>query len=114
MTASQRMPNAHDVIIEHRKITRYLLNLEHEDGGPKARFFLAHGFTRCGWRRLSSALRQHALFGVLSVEPVIYGVKYEIIGPFPMPDGVIRELRSVWMIDVGASSPRLITAYPAD
>jgi hypothetical protein len=29
-------------VIEDAKLTHYLLDLTHEDGGPKARFFLMH------------------------------------------------------------------------
>lgn len=112
MTVSQKMPNANDVLIEHQKITGYLLNLEHEDGGPKARFYMAHGFTRRGWRRLANALRRHALLDVTETESVSYGVTYVIVGPFPMLDGKTANLQSIWMINHGSSVPRLITAYP--
>jgi len=32
-----------DCIIEDAKVRDYLLNLDHEDGGPKAKFFIAGG-----------------------------------------------------------------------
>lgn len=55
MTASQKMPNATDVLIEHQKITRYLLNLEHKDDGPKTDSTwrtASPGAAGGGWRTL--------------------------------------------------------------
>ncbi len=113
--AKMKIPNVANAIVETKKITRYLLNLEHDDGESKARFFLGHGFTRRGWRRLAGALRQHArLHEVVEFETVIYGVKYTVIGPMQLPDGTVRDVLSCWIIDNGSDAPRLVTAYPND
>ena len=41
-----KLPNAENAYVEERKITAYLLDPEHEEGGSKARFFLAFGSGR--------------------------------------------------------------------
>ncbi len=41
----RQLSNADRAIVEERRIRDYLLNREHADGGPKARFFIARGFT---------------------------------------------------------------------
>lgn len=109
-----KLPNAEQALVEPRKLTRYLLNLDHVDGHSKAVFFLGHGFTRRGWRALAAALRKHALHDVATVETVIYGVKYTIIAPMDLPDGTTRRVLSVWIVDVGSDRPRVVSAYPND
>jgi hypothetical protein len=42
--------------VEEHRIRGYLLNLNHADGGPKARFFLARGFTVDAWDVLQASL----------------------------------------------------------
>ena len=40
------MSPASEVIIEESKLRDYLLSIDHPVGGPKARFFLDHEFSR--------------------------------------------------------------------
>jgi len=44
-----KLPYAEKSGIERIKIVDYLLNHEHPEGWPKARFFEAFGFTAKGW-----------------------------------------------------------------
>ena len=39
-----KIPNANAAFVPPEKLTGYLLALAHPVGGPKARFFRAHGF----------------------------------------------------------------------
>ena len=49
----KRLPNGELAWVEEKKIHLYLLNLEHEQGGAKAKFFLKCGFTVEQWEELS-------------------------------------------------------------
>ena len=42
--------------MEEKKVTEYLLNLQHREGGPKARFFIARGFAPAEWTVLQRSL----------------------------------------------------------
>ncbi len=53
---ARRLPKADRAIVGQRRIGEYLLNLEHPAGGPKARFFIAHGFASGAWDLLQAAL----------------------------------------------------------
>lgn len=55
----RRLPNAARAIVEERRIREYLLNLNHATGGPKARFFIAHGFASDAWNLLQASLTIH-------------------------------------------------------
>ena len=54
--AVRRLPNVRNAVIEERRIREYVLNLDHPAGGPKARFFIGHGFTRDAWVLLRDSL----------------------------------------------------------
>jgi hypothetical protein len=51
-----KLPNAENAIVEHEKITDYLLNAAHPDNGGKAVFFEALGFGREEPQALAEAL----------------------------------------------------------
>ena len=67
------------------------------------------------WERLRDALRQHATdHDVKSIAETIHGVKYIIEGIMQTPDARSPQVRSVWIVDSGKVSPRLVTAYPLE
>lgn len=108
-----RLPNAEQAHVDRGKIVDYLLSTEHERGRDKAEFFLRFGFTAERWEDLASALRVHGA----SHEAVMeredeFGVRYSVDGMLGSPDGRNPSVKSVWMVDRGGSSPRLISAYP--
>ena len=47
-------------------------------------------------------------------EPTPYGVKYVVTGEVATPTGRSARVVTVWIVDAGQSSPRLVTAYPAE
>ena len=108
-----KLPGAASAIVPEDKIRKYLLSASHVEGRFKARFFKALGYTDENWQQLASALKQHALDNeaVLSKEN-IYGMFYNVDGPLVTPDGRSVALRSAWLITIGASNPKLITAHP--
>ncbi len=108
-----RVPNVENAFIDRRKITEYLLHPTHLKGGPKAGFFGQFGFCRDQPDVLSSALLSHVTScEVHKVVSTLDGVKYEIIGPMWAPDGRVPLVKAVWIIDVGQTRPRLVTAFP--
>jgi hypothetical protein len=95
------------------KITGYLLDPDHRFGGPKARFFLALGFSQAEWRAMAAALAAHpALNPIESTTTTRHGAKYVVRCSLATPDGRNPCVVTVWMKD-GDSPPRLVTAYPA-
>jgi len=109
------LPNATSVHVAKEKITDYLLNPRHPDGAAKAAFFAALGFKAEAWEVLAEALRELAVripVGNKTKSP--HGTKYIIDGALKTPCGKTPVVRTIWIIDQGAETPRLVTAYPYD
>lgn len=107
------LPNASDAVVEPSKITAYLLAIDHSEGAGKATFFARFGFTLDEWERLADELISHAREHPVTSRAVSpYGTKYLVDGPIRCPDGRMPTIRAVWIIDRGATAPRLVTAYP--
>lgn len=107
-----KLPNGALAIVEREKITEYLLNAAHPDNGGNTAFFLSLGFDRSDWQTLAEAFRKLAL-----VEDVIgrveshHGQKYVVDGRMETPSKRFPLVRTVWIIDRGLDTPRLVTAY---
>ena len=107
------LPNALNAVVERKKIAEYLLAFDHPEGTGKAEFFTRFGFITDDWQILARALVEHAkTYPVASTSESPYGTKYRIEGPILCPDGRSPSIRAVWIIDIGADAPRLVTAYP--
>lgn len=53
----------------------------------------------------------------LDVEPgrrSSYGRKYEILGLLTGPNGSTAWVRTIWIVRVGETAPRLVTLIPAE
>lgn len=110
---SEHLPNATAAWVEEAKITRYILNREHPEGGPKAKFFLKRGFIPDEWEGLADALRHHAKENkVVREVPFRFGIKYTLDCHLPTPDRSNPCIRTVWEVRPGDDRPRLITAHP--
>ncbi|MBI5670359.1 MAG: hypothetical protein HZC41_20390 [Chloroflexi bacterium] len=108
-----KLPNCERAVVPEAKIVRYLLKEGHTAGGPKAAFFLRFGFSVTQWEVMAEALRAHAAtHEIASTLDTPEGVHYAVEGVLQTPDGRNPAIRSVWAIDTGSESPRLITAYP--
>ena len=71
------------------------------------------GFTAEEWEILAGALR--TLAATTEVAKQVdspHGTKYIIDGPLATPIGKTPWVRTVWIIDQGADTPRLVSAYP--
>jgi len=107
------LPNAADAVVDETKITEYLLSDTHPDGRNKAEFFQRFGFQREKWQVLAEALRRHgAVHPVTGTVQSPYGTRYVVEGMLESPDGRNPLLRTVWIVEIGDSRPRLVTAYP--
>lgn len=99
--------------IHAQKIAGYLLDLDHVRGGPKARFFMAFGFTPSEPGILASALLAHPTLETRARETATPAGDVRLIyeGPLTTPDGRNPRIRTVWQLDV-PDEARFITAVP--
>ena len=108
-----KLPNSEYAWVPEEKITGYLLVKEYEDGGSKASRFMELGFSIERWEHLEQALIAHCMNNeVINTESTEFGMKYVIEGDIETPSGVLLYVRSIWQMDWGTESPRLVTAYP--
>ena len=106
------LPDAETLHVEEKKVTGYLLNLDHDEGGSKAQFFSDQGFTLTEWESFAQALRQHGRTQpVTEQEATRHGQKYVVECQLVSPDGHNPCILSVW-IKEGTKPPRLVTAHP--
>jgi hypothetical protein len=111
---SMKLPNADRAVLESRKVVDYLLNAAHPDNGGKAAFFESLGFALSDPELLIEALRAVARGEVGSKVASGHGDKYVIDGTLTSSAGRVGLVRTVWIIDRGATTPRFVTAYPRD
>lgn len=110
-----KLPNEHLAQVSREKIVNYLLSPTHRDGKGKHGFFMRFGFTEASWEQLANALRQHATdHNIISQDQTAFGGRYVIEGRLRCPDGRRPVIRTVWFIDSGSDTPRLVTAYPLE
>ena len=110
-----KLPNAAKAVVEREKVAGYLLNPAHPDNGGKAQFFLGLGFQRDDWRPLAAAFRKlvEGQSAAKSMDSP-HGRKYIVDGQIETPSGKTPLLRTVWIVDRGFDTPRLVTAYPQE
>lgn len=115
-TAPRGAPIFHDMsdaVVAESKVRNYLLATSHPDGGGKAIFFLARGFTPWDWKEMADALRaQGSDNPVECYEPTQYGRKIIVRCHMVTPDGKNPCIITVWMEEAGKPI-RLVTAYPS-
>ena len=108
-----KMSNPGEVHIAREKITCYLLNHNHPDGGSKARFFSGFGFDVECWETFADSLRVHGMTqGVIGISEGHWGTTYVIDGEIGTPDGRNPRVRTVWIVSERSDIPRLVTAFP--
>jgi hypothetical protein len=108
-----KLPNCESAYVPDAKLLDYLLSPSHPEGGPKAAFFAAIGYSRTQAESLRTELLRIAREGTLMEESTIdCGQKYVVEGLLPRPSGHGIPLRTIWVIDRGVTAPRFVTAYP--
>jgi filamentous hemagglutinin len=102
-------------LVPGEKVSEYLLNVEHPDGGGKAKFFIAHGFEAGTPGTLASAIHAHAdLNDISETHAGPHGTKTIVRCSIPTPDGRNPCILVVWIREKGCAEQRLVTAYPYD
>ena len=108
-----KLPIRERAVISPNKLTEYLLNVEHERGGTKARLLDEFGYNQNNWRQLDTDIRRYHLdVEVDVVQRTLYSMRYEIRAPLETPSGRTLMIRTIWQIDTGTDVPRLITLFP--
>jgi hypothetical protein len=108
-----KLPNADHEEVRREKLVKYLLSRAHPDGAGKAAFYERFGFSADALEVLRDALLEHARqHEVVDTGTSDFGARFTVEGPLRSPDGRNPLERSVWFIDAGAVTPRLVTAYP--
>jgi hypothetical protein len=108
-----KLPNLENAVVSERKVVAYLLDPKHPDGAAKAAFFNALGFHAGQWSILADALKQVAAENeVAQTMQTVHGQKYVVEGLISTPIGRDAMVRTVWIVDAGQTTPRLVTAYP--
>jgi hypothetical protein len=111
--AAVKLPNAEKAVVERGKVVDYLLNSAHPDNGGKAAFFEGLGFRRQEWKKMAKSLQALAArTEVTSSTGSPHGRKYVIVGRIESPSGKMAVIRTIWIVDRGLDSARLVTAYP--
>jgi hypothetical protein len=110
-----KLPNADRAVVEREKIVDYLLNTAHRYGASKARFFAGFGFRAEAWDELALALREVGSQNEVSRSTETgFGPRFVVEGELAAPDGRRPRVCTVWQLDRGQTTPRLITAYPLE
>ncbi len=112
MNGPVQLPNRETLLVEREKVMNYLLNLDHQDGRSKAKFFLNRGFRREHWEAMATALRNHGMTQrVTEQTETRFGKKFTVECQMQTPDGLNPCILTAWIVE-GANPPRLVTAHP--
>ena len=105
-----KLPNREYANIAPAKLTAYLLNPEHIEGGSKARYLISKGVDISDVAFIEAELLRMAHENdVLEVRETKYGTKYSIVGSLGKSQIV---LLATWQIDLGDDIPKFVTAVP--
>ena len=109
-----KLPNAENARVDEDKIAGYLLSETHPDGRSKAEFFRGFGFKVEEWQLLAKELQAHGQrYDVQNCVESKFGTRYSVDGEIETPSRRRPRIRSVWIVNKGSTTPRLITAHPA-
>ncbi|MBL7074626.1 hypothetical protein ISS37_05230 [candidate division KSB1 bacterium] len=109
-----KLPKRENAYVPPGKLARYLLSEMHPVGKSKAKFFQSVGFYGSNVDILERSLVMIAHSNEVSeTKKTSHGTKYLVDGEIQTPDGMLVQLRTVWIIDAGKDTPRFVTAYPA-
>lgn len=107
-----KLPFRERAYVAPSKVADYLLSRTHPVGRWKAKVFHAVGFDETNpWELEQALLSVAGLQDVIGVEQSDHGTKYVVDGEVATPSGRRLTLRTVWIIEAGTQTPRLVTAY---
>lgn len=108
-----KLPNVELAWVPGAKLTAYLLNPAHPDGGPKARFLLRFGFSVADPATLEAGLLRHvASHDVGAHRKTAFGDIITVVGSLGTPDGRNPIVRTVWIVPGEGMAPRFVTLIP--
>ena len=108
------MPGSEILVVEPGKLAEYLLSPISPGGRYKAAFFRRFGYTIENIAEFAEALKEHGQTQqVAHIVDTQYGRPYNVDGALRTPDGRNPHVRTVWQVEPGSQSPRLITAFPS-
>ena len=101
------------LIIDDDKITKYCLNKEHKQGGPKAVAFEKYlGYNLSRAKEFEQFLRKSVIDSKITEKGVNkHGTRYELTKYVDSLKGGRIKLVMAWQIDTGSKIPRLISTY---
>ena len=108
-----KMPNCTLAKIPIEKISEYLLSASHPRGFAKAKWFNTLGYNLEKPNELVESIMSLACMDIEASVQTDYGTKYVIVGKITGPNGRTAEVKSVWMLIVDETAPKLVTAYPS-
>lgn len=108
----ERLPGAEDATADEAKFVKYLLNPDHADGGPKARFFKELGFDIDNWQELRDQIlsKLPSVAATFSRDNRAGGSNWTATIDVEGPEGAAR-VCTVWELTADAP-PKFLTAYP--
>jgi hypothetical protein len=110
-----KMPNNDQSIVADSKITDYLLSETHEIGKHKADFFKRFGFDISDIETFRNSLIQHSIErDIEQTKSSPFGNKYELKCEIKTPDKRNPCVITVWIVENGEESPKLVTAFVAN
>ena len=112
-----RIPGAERASIGETKLEEFLLNLEHEVGGPRAQWLRRRGYTIENWGDLEAViLRELPRVPGRHRRNTRWGEEWEAIIALPALHDPSRSDPFVtgWEKRTSDSPPRFITGYPGD
>jgi hypothetical protein len=109
-----RLPYGKNASVEERNLRAYLLSDTHAVGKVKAKYFRELGYGEDNVDLLREGLLRIALVDEVSESIATpFGMKYVVNGELVAPAGIVANIRTVWILEEGETSPRCVTAYPS-
>ena len=107
------LPFSDNAFVSLNKLTNYLLNINHAEGGSKAAFFNSFGYNHSNVHQFNLALLHIAKTEqVTKTDIIAFGTKYIIDGILQTLNGRNPLITTVWIIEYQSNIPKLVTAYP--
>ena len=101
------------ICINRQKISDYLLNVNHPDGGTKAKLLISLGFDINNASVLENMITKHATGNDVSkVIATPFGEKFLVEGIIETPSGKFLQIRSVWVKESKEELLKFVTLYP--
>ncbi len=102
----------HELYIDPIKLSGYLLDINHTDGGSKAGLLMSFGFSIEDIYKLNEAILQHADNAEAGLLQNPFGDKFIVERNMHTPTGKSLMIRSIWIRKKQEEIIRFVTLYP--